>query len=202
MRKLGCTIRCAREDDLSERIGIVMSAYRKLGYVSDTSGENVPIAFSPLHPKNLSLVAVANNHIVGTVTAVRDGTCELSVEKEFPDHIRTLRATVGEGNFAYIERLTVADEFRDGRVTKLFFALLFLWSIVHVRAVVAIVNPRHKYFYTSKGFTEIGFKESVSSAGVHKAPAVLIIREVSIHAILHGIGAWALAPLTRLVRSH
>lgn len=164
-------VRRATVHDLPAMQELVTYAYIQKGYLPPL-GDKVtyPDLTSKLH---VALVATINNLVVGTITVSFGGPNDFPVSAEFPDEIEEVWNHAHHGTLAYVGRLAVNEGFRDERVTPLLFRRVTIYCLLRgAKAVMCIVNPRHKDFYLRRGFETIGNRGQTE--GLNNAPAAFL----------------------------
>ena len=164
-------VRRATVDDLPAMQELVTYAYIQKGYLTPLGDK---ITYPDLRDtRHVALVATQNNRVVGTITISFGGPRDLPICDEFPDEIRTAWHHAKHGKLAYVGRLAVQEGYRDETVTPILFRRVALYCLLRgAKAVLCIVNPKHKHFYERRGFESIGSKKETD--GLQNAPAAFL----------------------------
>ncbi len=164
-------VRRATVDDLPVMQELVTYAYIQKGYLTPLGDK---ITYPDLSDKrHVALVATHHNQVVGTITVSFGGPDDLPISDEFPYEIHEAWHHAKQGNLAYVGRLAVLEGFRDEFVTPLLFRRVALYCLLRrAKAVLCIVNPKHKGFYLRRGFESINSRNSTE--GLLNAPAAFL----------------------------
>ncbi len=165
-------VRRATVDDLPVMQELVTYAYIQKGYLTPLGDK---ITYPDLTDKrHVALVATHLNQVVGTITISFGGPDDLPISDEFHEEIHEVWHHANEkGNLAYVGRLAVLEGFRDEFVTPLLFRRVALYCLLRrAKAVLCIVNPKHKGFYIRRGFESINARNSTE--GLLNAPAAFL----------------------------
>ncbi len=122
-----------------------------------------------------------SKNIVGSVTLVFDGDCNLPAEKMYREEIKTLQDNGRK--LVEISRLVIKPDNRNSKEILLLlfnYLAIYCYHVKNYTCLTVQVNPRHKTFYKSLlGFEEIGGEKS--SPHLKNAPAVLIYLPLSVY---------------------
>ena len=130
------------------------------------------------HPANrITLVAFDNELPTATISVGVDSPSGLSVEKLYPDEVKTLRKT--GAHVCEFTRLAVDNMVRSKAVLAAIFHIAYIYAhrIRNCTDLLIEVNPRHVKFYRSMlGFEEYGERRMDPHVN---APALLLRLQLS-----------------------
>jgi hypothetical protein len=162
-------IRLANTDDRLESSSLLINKrYSWRGYSTEAGKLE--------HPNRITLIANANDHIVGTMTLCFDSQVGLPADEIYSDKLNLLRQ---EGRkLCEPTQLAIDESVRSKRVfaSLIHISFIYAYNIHGYTDYVIEVNPRHAMFYKKMlGFKEFG--EERVCARVN-APALLLRLEL------------------------
>ena len=143
---------------------LIQKMYSWRGYQASTVLEG--------QPNRITLVAVANEQSIGTLTLGFDSAIGLLVDDLYKDEIDTLRSQ--RRKVCEFTKLAVDERIRSKRVLASLFHIAYVYArnIHRCQDIVIEINPRHVRFYERMlGFERLGEEKMCARVD---APAVLL----------------------------
>lgn len=143
---------------------LIQKMYSWRGYQANTVLEG--------QPNRITLVAVANEQSIGTLTLGFDSAIGLLVDDLYKPEIDTLRAE--RRKVCEFTKLAVDERIRSKRVLASLFHIAYVYArkIHQCQDIVIEINPRHVRFYERMlGFQRFGVEKLCERVN---APAVLL----------------------------
>lgn len=128
-------------------------------------------------PNRITLVAVANEQSIGTLTLGFDSSIGLLVDELYREKIDELRSA--GRRVCELTKLAVDERIRSKRVLSSLFHIAYIYAhnLHHCTDMVIEINPRHVRFYEHMlGFQRFGAEKMCARV---QAPAILLRLDLS-----------------------